>query len=275
MKNFGKNLVSVVLVFAMVISLIGTVSANTQSNHLEIGGSLVTVSGNGNNLQFMVDGVIVPKSGNGTFVQEVVTFDGSVYEVQVRGNSIVGATQIFAPPCPNELLDALEVFVALDGAGLVITNSDGFIYLAGVEAYEAILEWFAFINELVAEGELAITENFTIYDPNDDSMFIQGGNVDNVELKLWGVIRYASRNSARTIVTTLRNQGEFHRSAALIASALSLKTKGGSIPVAIVFALGAWRVNSMANDITLVNERQTRGVVIEITWITTYKVYAQ
>jgi hypothetical protein len=147
MNNFGKKLVSMVLVFAIVISLVGTVSASTQRNSMEVGGSIVTVSGNGNNLQLMVDGVVVPRAGNGTFVQEVTTLNGAVYEVQVRGNSIAGATQVSPPQCSEELTPT----TVIDGVEYIVLNSDDATVITD-EALIAFLDGGGHLGNQVSDG---------------------------------------------------------------------------------------------------------------------------
>ena len=100
----------------------------------------------------------------------------------------------------EQLVEALDDDVEVIDGQFILDLSQNEIEKIGQDNYDSILEGIEYVNELLQTEAYDVTENGTIYE-TDDELTIQGGNVDKVVYKWWGIKRYASKKNAKKIAS--------------------------------------------------------------------------
>lgn len=198
------------------------------------------------------------------------------------------SSKAFAESAENDAVMTQEEFISEADEYIEVTD-DGFIELElpdeligelTPEEYEQMMAGISTINEAVESGELAVTPNGTIYETDDDELVVQGGNVDKVQLKWWGIRRYANYNNARYIANECGRYSEDFGAltyvAGLVTASCNKLSKTASKVIgfftccagltSIYFARLGRNINNCNGD---------SGVVIDMTWILAYKVRSQ
>ena len=184
----------------------------------------------------------------------------------------------------EQLVEALDDDVEVIDGQFILDLSQNEIEKIGQDNYDSILEGIEYVNELLQTEAYDVTENGTIYE-TDDELTIQGGNVDKVVYKWWGIKRYASKKNAKKIASkfnTISNSAwMFSGSAAATAAVNAMVpepflSKGAASLATLVSALsgvGAGYFGLIATRIDAKNG--SRGVIINLTWVGVFTVSKQ
>ena len=132
-------------------------------------------------------------------------------------------------------------------------------------------------NEKLREGKLSLSKNGTLYDPNDRSIFMQGGNVDSVQTYWWGEVAYMSHSSADAYIVTVGNT---------IAAEVAGTTSIGAVSSAICLPFGAAftitgsigiaAYSRYYNYLVYWNSESSDGIIVSLPyWFVGYEISAQ
>lgn len=177
------------------------------------------------------------------------------------------------------LIDEVEECMDFTSGEILIEDQESIIELIGGQNYDAFEESVNNLNELLASGELEMTESGTIYEVSDDELVVQGGNVDKVVWHWWGITRYANYDNASTIAYKYNKYGNNAGMVCSVATVLAVvlpsstaKVVAGVVGGEAGFFWAYWC--GLANDISYYN-KIGRGVAIKMTWILAYSVSTQ
>lgn len=181
----------------------------------------------------------------------------------------------------EEKLELVEKFVEFDGEKLAFTDCQSVVSILGNENYKSILNAFSEINNLVESGDLAITENLTIYETADEELVVQGGNVNKTKLCWNGLKSYFSKTNAEKAAREFQRMGD-GLSAVSTGCGIVLGLAGatpfgiGSAAIALISFIYGTQSKWIAEDIRYVNSTNgNNGVILMQYWIAGYSVYSQ
>lgn len=184
----------------------------------------------------------------------------------------------------DELIDELDDDVEVVNGQFVLEISQKEIDKIGQENYEAILAGMEQVNDLLQTEEYDVTDNGTVYEINED-LAIQGGNVDKVVVKWWGIKRYASKKSAKKIVSTFNtisnsawmvSGGTASYTAAAALAPEGLISKGSAAVSALISGLSAVGAGYFGLIATRIDAKNgSIGVIINFTWVGIFTVKKQ
>ena len=156
-----------------------------------------------------------------------------------------------------DVVALIEAHVYVDQDGLVSFDLPHDVLILLGEEADSFYQWIDYLNEQIEEEVLAITSNLTIYEVDDDILIIQGGNVNGHSYHWWGMRLWKCRATANTTVALLRAGG-------YITGLGGLAT---FFPPVVVAGLGAAALqNVLANRIEYHNNKQNRGVRVDLHW---------
>ena len=92
---------------------------------------------------------------------------------------------------------------------LVINNKNALIREVGTQKYSLIVNDLELCNYLISNGKISIKKNGTLYINDDDSLTIQGGNINATRLYWWGWHRYNDNRNTKNIIKEFRKQSKF------------------------------------------------------------------
>ena len=184
----------------------------------------------------------------------------------------------------DDLIAYLDEKVSVICGQFVLSVSEDEIACFDQEDFESILYGMDTVNGLLRTDAYDVTANGTVYE-TDEQLVIQGGNVDKVVVKWWGIKRYASKSSADKIVSTFNTisnsawmvpggTASYAAAAALFPEGLISKTSSAvSAFVSGITAVAAGYYGLIATRIDAKNG--TKGVIINITWVGAFTVTSQ
>lgn len=126
------------------------------------------------------------------------------------------------------------------------------------------------INNKVEQNILEITENNDIVDTTDDEFYVQGGSTYSVRYS-WGIRHYKSTASANYFTYTLAK----HSNNIALTSGTSLIFAPYGIPAGVLGLVSAWYFNGVVNKVNYYNNKNNRGIILDINYWLTYSVRNQ
>ncbi len=103
-------------------------------------------------------------------------------------------------------IEAADEYVEVEDGQLVINDEEELIEEIGDESQEYIEENLEICNQLIDEGIIGLKKNGTLYLLDDDSLTIQGGNINRTSLYWWGFNRYNSYKNTNEIIKEFNKQ---------------------------------------------------------------------
>lgn len=163
----------------------------------------------------------------------------------------------------NEFVDAIE---AADNN--IVVNEDGQFELCkqksvkkeiGKQNYKDLVTCIESVNELEEKGKLEITKNGTIFDPADDSLYVQGHKgSDKKEWKIWGSRNCYCKKCSKAAAQRYEEYSFGYCSIGALAAFISA-------PVSCAATLVGCSAHITAKLIRA--KRKPRGVVVKATWL--------
>ena len=110
-------------------------------------------------------------------------------------------------------IDILGQYIEYEDGEIVIEgNFESLYYILDEDIFEDVVEYMTegieYLNELIDEGELIITENGTIYEYYDDEFNLQSVRRNRVTRHWWGLRVYTCQANTRRVVGNLRRNSE-------------------------------------------------------------------
>lgn len=133
---------------------------------------------------------------------------------------------------------------------------------------DSVISGIKEVNNQIKSGELEVLENGTIIESDDDALYLQGGSTYD-KTYWWGRRRYKSTDAANAWVRKLNNAAATNAGAAAIGGAVFGGV--GAVPNGIMSAY-CWH---LANDVSWVNSKTSRGIKADIWWCGYYKIKKQ
>lgn len=204
-----------------------------------------------------------------------------VFTFAVTPVSAVNAGEDVENGLPDTDDEALQIIAAVDpyvrksGNKLIVTLPTTLSRQLGPNVVSAIQNGLNDINTAVASGTLALTASGTIYDPNDEELVVQGGNVDKVTWHWWGIRRYASTSNASRLSLVAHNCSIALCTSGTVAAAFIPAAGPIGVAVSLFSYFNGAKFEMLANSINHYNALTTRGVIIDMRWLITYKVTSQ
>lgn len=106
----------------------------------------------------------------------------------------------------NDDIEVADEYVEVEDGQLVINNDEELLEEIGDESQECIEENLEICNQLIDEGVIGLKKNGTLYLLDDDSLTIQGGNINRTSLYWWGFNRYNSYKKTNEIIKEFSRQ---------------------------------------------------------------------
>lgn len=122
------------------------------------------------------------------------------------------------------------------------------------------------LNKRVKNGELATTQNFTIYKKNDTSFTIQGGIDADINM-WWGVRHYFCTSCAAYNASMAVNVSYVAGAAAYVTAEI--------VPLAAIYMITATWCGIYGNNLSYVNSTTTRGVISDVQYTLYFSNYPQ
>ncbi|MCL2212253.1 MAG: hypothetical protein FWB93_00250 [Oscillospiraceae bacterium] len=176
--------------------------------------------------------------------------------VMVAALSVVSLSAGYVTYDEVDVIALIETYVYVDEDGLISFDFPTYLLALLGEEVDGFAEWIDYLNEYIEEEVLAITPNLTIYEIDDDTLTIQGGNVNRITFLWWGTRFHMSRQTAANYVSMLRGALGF---GVPLAGLAAMAGPFGAIAVGFGAAHGVL----LAERITFHNNRQNRGVIVD------------
>ena len=166
-----------------------------------------------------------------------------------------------------DIVALIEAHVYVDQDGLISFDLPHDVLVLLGEDADSFYQWIDYLNEQIEEEVLAITPNLTIYEVDDDTLIIQGGNVTALTFHWWGQRYLMDRDFARDHASALRT-------ASIV---IIMATPLGKFfpPFLIAGPLAAGLQALVAERIDFHNNRQNRGIRLDLHFTMTFSVNPQ
>lgn len=163
------------------------------------------------------------------------------------------------------IIDIANEYIINENGLLVITSKDHLKKKLSVQEYDFVVENINYSNQLLKSKEVEIKENGSLYLVNDDSLIVQGGNINATRLYWWGWHRYNSDTNTKKIIKSFRKQVNYSNSgiAGYIFGALD-NVPGGFLITSIPDLIGG-SLTGFANALEKKNKKY--GTIIAANWV--------
>lgn len=165
----------------------------------------------------------------------------------------------------QEIIEIADKYIVEEGTQLVVSSKEELMKEIGEYNYNIVLENIEFCNELVDEGLIGVKENGSLYVIGDDTLVIQGGNINDTRLYWWGWHRYNDNANTKKIITSFRKQESYADS--VIAQIIFGGLNGipGGFAIAAIPKLVGDSLKSFANE--LESKNKGYGTIIAANWV--------
>lgn len=126
------------------------------------------------------------------------------------------------------------------------------------------------INKDVKQNKLKIVENHDIINADDDNFYVQGGSTYSKRYS-WGVRHYKSTAAANRFTYELNKKSNNIG----LTAGLSFVFAPYGIPGGILGTVTAWYLSGMSNEVNYYNNKNNRGIILDINNWLTYSVRNQ
>lgn len=126
------------------------------------------------------------------------------------------------------------------------------------------------INKDVKQNKLKIVENHDIIDAEDDNFYVQGGSTYSKRYS-WGIRHYKSTAAANKFTYELNKKSNNIG----LTAGLSFIFSPYGIPGGVLGTVTVWYLNGMSNKVNYYNNKNNRGIILDINNWLTYSVRNQ
>ncbi|MCI9598398.1 MAG: hypothetical protein HFE75_14140 [Firmicutes bacterium] len=130
------------------------------------------------------------------------------------------------------------------------------------------------LNELAEDGDIEITPNGTVYDTNEDDMYVQGKlNINKSTTYWWGRINYLNYTNANKLKKSLSKTTDRTSIVGLVAGGVGL-FKVALGPYSFAFGAVSAYTNYFYKRITACNKKN-KGIKYKLYWTMNFKMRTQ